>query len=469
MRSTRPTPTVQSILPAIRPDLAILACLAILATACSAPAGAPPDSAGSRTTAAPTATIAPTPPATTSPEASPTLPPASPDAWLAVGQKGAAGLEVILASTREKMLDLPIGVPAQDDWGRIFTATPVGDTTKIRDVVVQPGLGGPEAAIDGAWQLPTIGADPLPVGLSSDGSILVLVDATSVAAPTARTTTRFAVLSAVPLVAPGLIITLQGRFDYDALSPDGKTLYVVEHLDADAGGVYQVRAVDVASGRLQDGVIADKRDLDTQMAGYPLAQVRRADGIVLTLYRGREHPFIHALNTAEGWAVCIDLPATHAHVDAAAADWGLAPSPDGQSVYAVNAALGLVEQVDPTQQTVVRSATVKPLAGSGIVLAKFGHQVGGPVGRRVVVAPDGRTIYAAGAGGILAIDAGTLTSTGRFIPGRAVSALGLTPDGGILFALLADGHILKLDAATGSLLASVPGDGYDRLVAVVPW
>jgi DNA-binding beta-propeller fold protein YncE len=459
---------LQSILPTIRPSLAILAGLALLATACSAP-GAPTGSPGSPETAAPTATIAPTGLATTSPEASPTLPPASPDAWLAVGRNGAAGLEVILASTREKMLDLPIGVPAGDDWGRIFTATPVGDKTKIRDVVVQPGLGGPEAAIDGTWQLPRIGTDPLPVGLSSDGSILVLVDAAPAASTSAGTTTRFAVLKAVGLAGPARIITLHGRFDYDALSPDGSTLYVVEHLDADAGGVYQVRAVDVASGALKDGVIADKRNLDEQMAGYPLAQVRRADGIVLTLYRGREHPFIHALSTVEGWAVCIDLPATRAHDDAAAADWGLAPSPDGRSVYAVNATLGLVEEVDPTQQTVRRSTTVKPLAGGGIVLAKFGHQESGPTGRRGVVGPGGRTLYAAGAGGILAIDTATLEAAGGFMPGKAVESLAITPDGGTLYALLQNGHIVKLDATTGRLLATVPGDGYDRLVAVVPW
>ena len=30
-------------------------------------------------------------------------------------------------------------------------------------------------------------------------------------------------------------------------------------------------------------------------------------------------------------------------------------------------------------------------------------------------------------------------------------------------------RIVKLDAATGALLGKVPGDGFDRLVAVAPW
>ena len=99
------------------------------------------------------------------------------------------------------------------------------------------------------------------------------------------------------------------------------------------------------------------------MAGYPLAQVRRADGGVLTLYRGTEHPFIHALNSVDGWALCIDLPATKADDAAAAADWGLARDARRADVYAINATLGLVVEVDPTDFAISRSTAVTPLAG----------------------------------------------------------------------------------------------------------
>jgi DNA-binding beta-propeller fold protein YncE len=367
------------------------------------------------------------------------------------------------------MLDLPTGVPALGDWGRIFTATPAGRSTTIRDVAVQPGLGGPSVVIDGTWRLPTIGPDPVPVGLSSDGSTLVLVEANLPAGSAPRTTTTFAVLSAAPLTAPARTIELHGRFDYDALSPNGSTLYVVQHLDTAEGGKYQVRAVDTATGKMAEGVIADKRNIEEQMAGYPLAQVRRPEGLVFTLYQGTRFPFIHALSTSEGWAVCIDLPASGLDDATAAADWGLAQAPGGSSVYAVNATLGLVGEVDPAQLGLRRSASVKPLAGTAIVLAKFGHQAGGPTGRRVVVGPDGMTIYAAGAGGIMALDSSTLKETATFEKGTAVDALAVTPDGGTLYALLHDGHIVKIDTVTGTVLGTVPGDGYDRLVAVVPW
>ncbi len=400
------------------------------------------------------------------PSGAPTPVPVSPDAWLAVGRSGVAGLEVILASSAERMFDsLPAGVPIQPDWGRLIVTERDRTKTVVSNLIVQPDFGGPSTTVDGAWRLPKIGPDPIPVGVSADARTIVLVED---GAPAVPGSTRFAILDK-GVLGPARTIELKGRFDYDALSPDGSTLYVVEHLDADAGGTYQVRAVDVASGRLRDGVIVDKRNIDEQMAGYPLAQVRRDDGSVFTLYRGLVHPFIHALNTVEGWALCLDLPAIGADDAAAAADWGLAPSKDGRSIYAANATLGLVLEVDPIEYAIRRSTSVKPLAGSGIVLAKFGHQESGPTGRRVVVAPDGRTIYAAGAGGILAIGADDLGLRGSFATGVGVEALAVTLDGGTLYALLRDGHIAELDAVTGRRLATVPGEGYDRLVAVVPW
>ena len=45
-----------------------------------------------------------------------------------------------------------------------------------------------------------------------------------------------------------------------------------------------------------------------------------------------------------------------------------------------------------------------------------------------------------------------------------------TPDGSAIYALLhAGGRIVRLDAASGRVTGEVPGSGYDRLAAVVPW
>jgi hypothetical protein len=395
------------------------------------------------------------------------------DAWLVVGRRGEATLEVILASTAERDYELPNGVP-DERWGHLFSAVSDGTQTTLTHLVVQPGFGGPETTIAGAWRLPTIGLDPTPVGVSANaadspnGATVVLVEDLPAAA--ARTTTRFAVLRHTPVGEPVTkIIELAGSFDYDAISPDGSSLYVVEHL-AGAEGRYQVRVVDISTGVMRDTIIADKRNLDEAMAGWPIGQLRRPDGVVLTLYRGAEHPFIHALNTKEGWAVCIDLPAVHADDAEAALDWGLAETPDGRAVFAANATLGVAVDVNPSELVVRRTASVEPVAAAPFVLAKFGHGDVGPAGRRVVVAPDGNTIYAAGKTGIVAIAARDLTETMRLLDGTTVSALGLAPDGRTLFALDGvTGAIVALDPDTGAIVGRVPGDGFDRLLAVVPW
>lgn len=434
---------------------------------CSTAGVSPPPSAPARSTAS---EPAPGQSLGTGPAAATSIPAIGRrDAWLLVGKAKEPGLHLIQATTGEAMLDLPAGAVATADWGREIVATPAGATTTIRDVIVETALDGPQIVIDGAWRLPTIGYDPTPVGLSADGSTAALVEATPAASAAARAVSRFAVLHVVPLQGPPRIIELPGSFDYDAISPDGSILYVVEHLAGKPDGRYQVRAVDVATGVMRDAVIADKRNIGEAMAGWPIAQVRRPDGLVMTLYRGAEHPFIHALNTVEAWAVCIDLPAAHADDAKAALDWGLAVAPDGGAVFAVNATLGTVVDVSPSELFVRRSAAVEPLAAGSIVLAKYLHGGSGPVGRRVVVAPDGRTIYAAGGAGILVIDTAHLAVAHRFLDGTSVAGLGLTPDGQTLVTLDGGGRIQLLDAATGAVVGRVPVDGFDRLLAVAPW
>ena len=396
------------------------------------------------------------------------------DAWLVVGRRGQPGLEVILASTAERDYELPNGVP-DETWGHVVSTESDGTHTTIRYLIVQPGFDGTQTTIDGAWRLPTIGLDPTPVGVSAgaenwlNSATVVLVEDLPGGAP--RASTRFAVLRHSPVGDPvSKVIELAGSFEYDAISPDGSILYVVEHLAGPPEGRYQVRAVDVGTGLMRDAVIADKRNLEEAMAGWPIAQVRRPGGVVFTLYRGAEHPFIHALNTTEAWAVCIDLPASSNADPKAALDWGLTAGPTGRDVFAVNATLGLAVDVDTTDLSIRREATIQPIASSSIVLAKFGHGDVGPSGRRVVVAADGKTVYAAGSSGLLAIDAAKLTDARRILDGVSVGGLGLTPDGKTLFALDAGGgRILALDATTGNVLARVPGDDFDRLLAVVPW
>jgi DNA-binding beta-propeller fold protein YncE len=414
-----------------------------------------------------------TPPSSAGPSLAATAAPASPhyrpvgstDAWLVVGRAGQDGLEVIQASNRERIYDLPLGVP-DAAWATMVSATAANGSTVVRELEVQQEPPGRMQTIEGTWGLPTVGLDPLPVGVSADGRTIVLVEPATAAADGVS---RFAILSRTFDAKPRFV-ELKGSFDFDALSPDGATLYVVEHLAGPPEGHYQVRAVDTASGTLRDGVVVDKRTVDEAMAGYPIAQLRRADGLVFTLYRGAEHPFIHALSTMDGWALCIDLPATGADDATAALDWGLTASANGGAIYAANATLGLVTELDAGDLSIRRTAQFDAPRSAAISLAKFGHEPGGPAGRRVVVSPDGASLYAAGSGGIVRIATANLQVATTLLEGSAVEALALTPDGGTLYALLHQGgRIVELDAASGAQIGRVPGDGYERLVAAVPW
>jgi DNA-binding beta-propeller fold protein YncE len=374
---------------------------------------------------------------------------------------------VKLASSGEEIIKLPLGVP-DATWGRLLTVTTKRPNSLIEDLVVQPGLGGPVRSVEGAWRLPTVGLDPTPAGVSADGSTVVLVEDIPDGAPT-RTVSRFAIVER-SLGSEPRIVELPGAFDFDALSPDGSILYVAEHVPGPLAGRYQVRAVDTATGRMRDTVIVDKTNLDEVMAGWPLDQEMRPDGVVLTLYRGAEHPFIHALQSTEAWAVCIDLPSRGMDVAGASADWGVVSTADGRYNLAVNATLGIIVDVHPADLTIRRTVEFEPSARRGIILAKFGHIKAGSVGRRVVAAPDGSAVFAAGARGIVRIAADDLTVTTRSLEGTAVDAVAITPDGTTVYALVHQGgRVAQIDAATGEVLGWAAGEGYDRMLGVVPW
>jgi hypothetical protein len=71
---------------------------------------------------------------------------------------------------------------------------------------------------------------------------------------------------------------------------------------------------DVASRSLRPGAVADKRNLHTVMAGYPMARTATPDGRwVFTLYRSSDHVFVHSLDVDHAQAICLDV--AHVHGD----------------------------------------------------------------------------------------------------------------------------------------------------------
>ncbi len=124
------------------------------------------------------------------------------------------------------------------------------------------------------------------------------------------TRSRFVVLDTRTL-RPLRTIVLRGAFAYDAVSSNGRRLYLLQFPGGVQGGVrYVVRSVDLRTGRLEPGAIVDKTEPSERMSGIALTRTWSRDGAwAYTLYNGgTSHAFVHALNTDTRTARCIDLP-----------------------------------------------------------------------------------------------------------------------------------------------------------------
>lgn len=159
--------------------------------------------------------------------------------------------------------------------------------------------------LDGRYTVPVVALDHTASGLSTDGSTLLLINPRR---SFPRVRTSFVVLNAKNLRVRSHIV-LQGDFSFDALSPDGTRLFLIHYLSRTDPTRYEVRALDVPSGKLLPTPIVDKSEPDERMAGFPITRQTTADGRwAYTLYDGGgKEPFVHALDTVNGEAHCIDL------------------------------------------------------------------------------------------------------------------------------------------------------------------
>jgi hypothetical protein len=193
--------------------------------------------------------------------------------------------------------------------------------------------------IPGRWNVPAVTLDSATTGLSADGGTLVLARPTRDYPPAS---TRLAVLDARRLLVRRSI-ALQGFLTVDAISPDGRWLYVIQYAGDDVLD-YRVRALDTRTGRFAARDIVDPREPDEQMGGLPMTRVMSRDGRwAYTLYGGGEETFIHALDTVGQSAACIDLDMLPPESDLS--DVGLDVSDDAQRIH-VRSGGNLVATVD---------------------------------------------------------------------------------------------------------------------------
>jgi WD40 repeat protein len=195
------------------------------------------------------------------------------------------------------------------------------------------------------------------------------------------------------------------------------------------------------------------------MTGLRLSGIPTPGGSWLfSMYvRESDNPFIHVLSLDGPFAFCLDLPGGGYASSDAERHWSLAMDRTGNLLYAVNAATGVVAQIDNSQ---LYNPLVKRTAH---IAAGRPADVGS---NAAVLSPDGRWLITAGSSGVVWIDTTTLVVRMQALAGWHAWSLGLGPDGSQVYALSDTGRIAGLDTATGRVI-SMFDTGVGRPIALM--
>lgn len=193
------------------------------------------------------------------------------------------------------------GVLSSDGKTRYVTLT-TGRQTIVSFVRLPSGRVTHWRQLPGYFGIPVVGLDGTTDGISRDGRTLVL------ATPSGGATTQFALIDTKTLRLRR--VSLPGIWSYDAVSPDGAILYLIQYKGLGSSPSYRVRAYDVLARRLFARPIVDSNIGERLMRGWALTRKTTSDGRwAYTLYAREKHePFVHALDTVKRQAYCIDLP-----------------------------------------------------------------------------------------------------------------------------------------------------------------
>jgi hypothetical protein len=254
-------------------------------------------------------------------------------------------------------------------------------------------------------------------------------------------------------------VRVDGDFAFDALSDNGQSLYLIQRMGDP--NHYQVRLLDIASGTLVEQPVVDKREPREPMNGIRGDSVADQSGqYVFTVYAREAGPFIHALPLDQSFAWCIDLPAKSASDMEEQFHWSLAFNQSRSILYAVNGSSGRVAEITPASLPKVGRTAQLAMNPSRSLLANLvtdadakGARIGG-----AAISADGRTLFALGNTGIVAIDTATLKIRARILDGESVDSIRLTTDGKWLYAAGgSNSKVWQIDPATGAVSGAVAG------------
>ena len=275
----------------------------------------------------------------------------------------------------------------------------------------------------------------------------------------------------------------QSTYGFAAMSPDGHSLF----LNQFGEGATALRVFDVPSGTLLPvGAIAGAR----KPGGFRPPPVFSPDGRWMfgldtgaagncTSFDGPrctpgpdEQPYVFALDLVSRRVLSAPLP-----MDQRSTDfekyllWSVAVAPDGARVYAVNPALGVVDEIDPGQMTVRRTSSITLSRVDDGLLVTLGRLLFPVADAKryitggAVFSPDGGTMYVVANKGITVIDTVTLASRPVSASDEEFDALYLTPDGKRLYAMSnADGRIAIISTRDYTRLGEIKIPAYGQTI-----
>lgn len=350
------------------------------------------------------------------------------------------GLALVKAEPDPVAVHFSDAVPSTD-WSAVVQAVPQGKQTYVEAFDTSSG--------DQLWSRPISGKLEVRA-VAQDGSLAALgLPRESSGYAIGRSSTTFVLVAAN--AAKPRTITLDGNFDPEAFSTDGRSLFVIEYLPPRNPTSYQVRRLDLATGEV-GGVYTVDAELQEAMQGTARIQTASPDGGRLyTLYSlkdadGSLHSFVHVLDLDEQWAHCVDLPASFRLANEKAV--ALSVAPDGDRLYVADALSGSLAEIDTQALTVTRT--------SELAL--------GPWGRDPAHAARGSDgmLYVGSGTGLLSVDAATFTPGPSWDMDGEIMGIQAAGDGKRLYVGLRD-RIAVIDTATGKDLEALTPDRIESI------
>ena len=359
-------------------------------------------------------------------------------------------VRVLDTGTGSVVRELPIGTPASD-WSRYYVVTQLAGGANLKAIDPASGRTIAQVTIAAGYNLPNIAFLGPTAGISPNGQWLALTSQNHGSG--GAITTNFLVGSS-SLMDSFKTIHVNGDFVFDALSNDGKSLYLIQKMIEP--NHYWVRLYDVAAGYLMPQPIADKREPNEPMNGIRGDSVADPAGNhVYTVYLRDAGPFIHALPLSQPFAFCVDLPpSTRANDMERQFHWALAVSHDGGSLYAANGALGTVAVMTTGDApTIVRTGTVALNHSDGVFAGLVtSAEAKGPSIGGAAISADSRTLFTLADTGVVAIDTATLKVRARYLDPWRPDSMRMSSDGKWLYvAESSENKLWQINPVTGGV------------------